>query len=249
MKKSGETMDNVFDDMGAYWVEIAEKNQTEPQIQFLKNHLKPSGYMLDLACGSGRHAIALNANGYCLVGLDASRSLLKIAKKRAHDIMVVLGDVRFLPLKTGAIVAAVSLDTSFGYLPSKVDDKVSLTEVRRVLFQEGLFIIDVFNREYLTLRYKGQNKSSKEKEYPSFFLQQIRTVSDNGDWLCDSWTIRNKSDGQVRFFEHKVRLYGRNELLGLLEVAGFRVNRVFGDYDEEDFGVESHRLIFKAVPK
>jgi len=242
-------MDNVFDHMGAYWVEIADKNQTEQQIQFLKSHLKPSGYVLDLACGSGRHAIALNADGYCMVGLDASRKLLKIAKKRSHDIMVVLGDIRLLPLKTGAIVAVISIDTSFGYLPSKVDDKVSLAEVRRVLFQEGLFIIDVFNREYLVMRYKDQNKSSKEKEYPSFFLQQIRIVSSNGNWLCDSWTIRNKSDGRVRFFEHKVRLYGRSELLGLLEGAGFKVNRVFGDYDEEDFDAESPRLIFKAVPK
>jgi SAM-dependent methyltransferase len=235
--------------MGAYWVEIADKNQTEQQIQFLKDHLKPSGLVLDLACGSGRHAIALNADGYCMVGLDASRRLLKIAKKRSHDIMVVLGDISFLPFKTSVFVAAVSLDTSFGYLPSKEDDKVSLTEVRRVLFQEGLFVIDVFNREYLTLRFKGQNKSSKEKEYPSFFLQQIRTVSGNGDWLCDSWAIRDKSDGQIRFFEHKVRLYGRAELLGLLEDAGFRVNRVFGDYDEENFSAESRRLIFKAIPK
>jgi SAM-dependent methyltransferase len=245
----GETTTNVFDDMGTYWVEIADKNQTEKQIPFLKRHLKPSGYVLDLACGSGRHAIALNADGYCMLGLDSSRRLLKIAKKRSHDIMVVLGDIRFLPLKTGAFVAAVSLDTSFGYLPSKVDDKVSLTEVRRVLFQEGLFVIDVFNREDLTLRYKDQNKSSKEKEYPSFFLQQIRTVSSNGDWLCDSWAIRNKSDGQVRVFEHKVRLYGQDELLRLLEGAGFRVNRVFGGYDEEDFSVDSSRLIFKANPK
>jgi hypothetical protein len=118
-----------------------------------------------------------------------------------------------------------------------------------VLFQEGLFVIDVFNREYLALRYKGKNKPAKEKEYPSFFLQQIRTVSGNGDWLCDSWTIRNKPDGQVRFFEHKVRLYGRGELLGLLKGAGFRVNRVFGGYNEENFGVESPQLIIEAVPK
>ena len=50
--------------MGVYWVEIADKNQTEQQIQFLKSHLKPAGYVLDLACGSGRHSIALSADGY-----------------------------------------------------------------------------------------------------------------------------------------------------------------------------------------
>ena len=127
----------------------------------------------------------------------------------------------FCPSKLAAFAAAVSVDTSFGYLPSEADDKVSLAEVQRVLSQEGLFVIDVFNREYLTLKYKGQNNSTKDKDYPSFFLQQKRTVSENGDWLCDLWTIRDKADGQVRFFEHKVRLYGRDKLWGLLEKAGF----------------------------
>ena len=72
--------------MGVYWAEIADKNQTERQIQFLKSHLKPAGYVLDLACGSGRHSIASKPEGYMMVGLDVSRSLLKIAKQRSNDI-------------------------------------------------------------------------------------------------------------------------------------------------------------------
>jgi SAM-dependent methyltransferase len=233
--------------MGVYWVEIADKNQTEQQIQFLKRCLKPAGYVLDLACGSGRHSIALSADGYMMVGLDASLRLLKIAKQRSQDIAVVLGDIRFLPFKTGTFDATVSVDTSFGYLPSEADDKVSLSEVRRVMPQEGLLIIDVFNREYLALKYRGQSNSTKEKDYPSFILQQKRTISDSGDLLCDLWTIRGKKDYQVSFFEHKVRLYGRDMLWGLLEDAGFRVNRVHGGYGGENFGVDSPRLIFLAV--
>jgi SAM-dependent methyltransferase len=233
--------------MGVYWVEIADRNQTEPQIQFLKSYLKPAGYVLDLACGSGRHSIALSADGYKMVGLDSSLRLLKIAKKRSQELAVVLGDIRFLPFKPGTFEATVSVDTSFGYLPSEADDKVSLSEVRRVMPQEGLFVIDVFNREYLTLKYRGQNSSTKEKDYPSFILQQKRTISDSGDWLCDLWTIRDKIDNQVRFFEHKVRLYRQDRLRSLLEGTGFRVNRVLGSYGAEDFGFDSPRLIFLSV--
>ena len=233
--------------MGVYWAEIADKNQTERQIQFLKSHLKPAGYVLDLACGSGRHSIALRAEGYMMVGLDVSRSLLKIAKQRSNDIAVVLGDIRFLPFKTGTFAAAVSVDTSFGYLPSEADDKVSLAEVKRTLSKEGLLVIDVFNREYLAIKYKGQNNSTTDKDYPSFVLQQKRAVSERGDYLCDSWTIQDKADGQVRFFEHKVRLYGRDKLWGLLEGTGFRVNRVLGGYEGEKFCDDSPRLIFLAV--
>ena len=95
--------------------------------------------------------------------------LLKIAKQRSQDITVVLGDIRFLPFKTGTFNAVVSVDTSFGYLPSEADDKVSLSEVRRVMPQDGLLIIDVFNREYLALKYREQSNSTKERDYPSFY--------------------------------------------------------------------------------
>ena len=57
-----ESAGNVFDEMGVYWAEIAEKNQTQRQIDFLKRHLKP-GYVLDVACGTGRHMIALAEAG------------------------------------------------------------------------------------------------------------------------------------------------------------------------------------------
>jgi hypothetical protein len=120
----------------------------------------------------------------------------------------LVGDI-FCPLKPA--LKAGALYTSL-YLPSEADDKVSLTEVRRTLSKEGLLVIDVFNREYLVLKYKGQNNLNKERDYPSFFLQQKRTVSENGDYLCDSWTIHDKADRRVRFFEHKVRLYGRDKL-------------------------------------
>jgi ubiquinone/menaquinone biosynthesis C-methylase UbiE len=240
---------NVFDEMGVYWAEIADNDQTQRQIQFLKSYLKPTGYVLDLACGSGRHSIALNSNGYKMVGLDASLSLLKIAKKRSKDIAVVLGDIRFLPFKKSTFEAVVSVDTSFGYLSSEEEDKVSLSEVRKVMLREGLIIIDVFNREYLESKYREQSNSTKERNYPSFILQQKRNISENGDFLCDLWTIHDRQNRQVMFFEHKVRLYGRDQLGSLLNDTGFRVARVLGSYGAEDFSVVSPRLIFLAVAK
>ena len=78
-KKSRRTLAaNVFDEMGVYWAEIADKSQTERQIQFLKKHLKLDGYVLDVACGTGRHSIPLSQQGYGMVGLDVSANLLKM---------------------------------------------------------------------------------------------------------------------------------------------------------------------------
>jgi SAM-dependent methyltransferase len=238
---------NVFDQMGIYWTEMADRNQTEEQICFIKDHFKASGYFLDLACGSGRHSIALNTDGYCMVGLDISRKLLRIAKERSNELLVVLGDMRFLPFRDGIFEVVVSLDNSFGYLSSDAEDIVSLIEVRRVLLLRGKIAIDVFNRLELTQKYQRKSVSSKPKDYPSFKLEQKRTV--RGSWLYDIWIVSDKSNNQTELFEHKVHLYFQSQLESMLIKAGFKIKMVFGDYNGINFSDESPRLIFIAEAK
>jgi ubiquinone/menaquinone biosynthesis C-methylase UbiE len=243
-----ESVGNVFDEMGQYWVEIADKDQTQRQIEFLKSQLKPDGVILDVACGSGRHLIALSEAGYSTVGLDVSARLLKIAKMRGA-LQLVRGDMRFLPFKKEAFAAAISMDTSFGYLPTEQEDAKSLAEVRRVLCVGGEFILDVFNRDHLVRKYAGKASEPKLYEYPSFTLQQQRTVSDDGERLRDLWTIQDKASGQVRVFGHSVRLYQRPKLEGLLETTGLATQAVYGDYEEQSYSAEAPRLILKASIK
>jgi ubiquinone/menaquinone biosynthesis C-methylase UbiE len=242
-----ESAGNVFGEMGVYWAQIAEKNQTQRQIDFLKPHLKP-GYVLDVACGTGRHMIALAEVGYCMVGLDVSARLLKIAKQRgAADL--VRGDMRFLPFKTETFDSAISMDTSLGYLPTEQEDAKSLTEVRRVLCVGGIFVLDLFNRENLVGKYAGKASEPKWYEYPSFTLQQQRTVSADGERLRDLWTIQDKATGQVRVFGHSVRLYQRIQLEELLATTGLATQAVYGDYEQQPYSAEAPRLILRVSAK
>ena len=235
--------------MGVYWAEIADLNQTEKQLQFLKDQLKSNGYILDVACGTGRHMIPLSQQGYEMVGLDISANLLKIAKQHSKEIQLVKGDMRFLPFKPQVFAGVISMDTSFGYLPSEADDRVTLDEIKRVVNQRGVFVIDVFNPEELIRKYQNKNLSAKRKEYPSFFLLQKRTISPKGEWLWDLWTIEDKANKRLSIFEHAVRLYERGKLERMLEKAGFAVKKVYGGYEEENFSPESSRLILVTIAK
>ena len=259
--------------MGVYWAEIADQNQTGWQIKFIKSILKPEGFLLDLACGTGRHLIPLSTEGYTIVGLDISANLLLMGKGRVRGAQLIRADMRFLPFKPEAFSAAVSMDTSFGYLPSEQDDVQSLKEVRETLNRGGILVVDVFNREHLILKYKANrlkgfrwaflpvllkfNRLAKSmlfrffkwKEYLSFFLLQKRTVNADGAELHDLWVVCDKADGKIRFFEHTVRLYEFKQLQGLLEQAGFMVKRVYGDYEGQQFSPVSDRLILVAEAK
>jgi ubiquinone/menaquinone biosynthesis C-methylase UbiE len=152
----------VFGEMGVYWAEIADKNSTTKQVTFLKSVLKKEGLILDLCCGTARHSILLSREGYYMVGLDVSARLLAIARKKAAEAQVNLPlvrcDMRCLPFKPKVFSAVISMDTSFGYLQSDHEDTQSLAETKRVLAADGLFLIDVFNRERLIRSYRKKQE-------------------------------------------------------------------------------------------
>lgn len=261
---------NVFDEMGIYWQQIADKGPTERQIQFIKNAVLKNGWILDLACGTGRHTVPLTNEGFNVVGLDVSSKLLKIAKQSSSQAMLIKADMQHLPFKEKTFHAVLSLDNSFGYLPTQEADKESLKEMHKTLHADGMLILDVFNSEQLTRKYgrlivklqwlifppllNHSNWVSKSllwaiykwRSYPSFFLLQKRTVKAEEGWLCDLWVTKDKADGKIHVFRHNARLYGLEQLREMLFEAGFRVKLVLGGYEWQDFTAKSLRLIILA---
>ena len=236
---------NVFDEMGLYWAEIADHNQTERQKQLLRKTLNAEGAVLDLACGTGRHLIGLGKAGYNVIGLDISAKLLKIAKSRWHEAQLVKGDMRFLPFKPCVFSAAISMDQSFGYLSSEMDDLQSLKELNRTLCSGGVLIVDLFNIEHLVKKLQS-NSELKWREYPSFFLVQTRNLDSSCGKLHDQWTVYDWVEGDIKVFEHITRLYTCRGMQGLLEKAVFSVKAVYGDYEMQNWTEDSNRLIFLA---
>lgn len=76
--------------------------------------LESGAWILDLACGPGRHAAELARAGGRVVGFDLSRAMLRRARER-NSAVLVRGDMRALPFKSGSFALAVNLFTSFGY--------------------------------------------------------------------------------------------------------------------------------------
>ncbi|MFW6201016.1 MAG: class I SAM-dependent methyltransferase, partial [Gemmatimonadota bacterium] len=55
------------------------EERTRAEIAFLRRHLPPERYgsILDVACGPGRHALALAEAGYAVTGVDVDRPSLE----------------------------------------------------------------------------------------------------------------------------------------------------------------------------
>ncbi|MGH9458563.1 MAG: class I SAM-dependent DNA methyltransferase [Thermoanaerobaculia bacterium] len=95
---------------------------------------------LDLACGSGL-ALAWSAGeGLRSVGVDASLSMLGIARGRATEL--VAGDLRRIPLR-GTFGLVTCLYDSLNHLMTRGDLRAAFDGVREVLAPRGSFVFDV----------------------------------------------------------------------------------------------------------
>lgn len=112
MKLVKEAWDKAFQEKGRIW--------TNPQedIPWLARRWKKEGVkrILDLGCGTGRHAVYLAKNGFEVYGIDIAKTGIKIAKewleKERLRAEVRVGDVyKKLPYKNCFFDAIVCIRT------------------------------------------------------------------------------------------------------------------------------------------
>lgn len=81
---------DFFDDHAAVYDDNCFTKNTEAEIPFLLELLNlPSGAaILDVGCGTGRHAVPLAQRGFAVTGVDISAGMLAKARQRAEQACV-----------------------------------------------------------------------------------------------------------------------------------------------------------------
>jgi SAM-dependent methyltransferase len=103
-------------------------------------HLPPRPRILDIPCGTGRHALALAADGFDVIGLDLQPAYLRRA--RAEGLAAcAAADMRALPIADAGCDLVLNLWNSLGYFLDAADEAAALAEFRRVLRPGGLVLV------------------------------------------------------------------------------------------------------------
>ena len=240
---------SIFDKLNRYWAEIADTRATEKETDFIENIVETRALVLDLCCGTGRHSILLSKRGLKIIGLDLSPNLLKIARKNmiknGAAFPIIRGEMQYLPFREEVFEVTINMFTSFGYLPSEKEDIRSLKEILRTLKQNGLFLLDIANREHLLQVFKRKDWG----EFPSFYMRERRTLDLDGTKLHSEWILIDKSTREERIFSHNLRLYKLPQLKKMFEDTGFVIESIYGDYENRNFDPDSQRLIILARRK
>jgi ubiquinone/menaquinone biosynthesis C-methylase UbiE len=239
--------EEVFSDDFIRTMEKLDGKVVRKECDFIEDRLglEKGAVMLDLACGSGAHAVELATRGYNVVGYDLSLAMLALAQDEAQDrgqkINFLQGDMREMAFEE-AFDGIYSWSTSFGYFEDEKNLNV-LSRVRRALRQGGMFLLDVANRDYVCPRqpslvwFEGDECVCMDEMHVDFFTSRLRVKR----------TVLFE-DGRSRECEYGIRLYGLHELGKMLHETGFKVVEVTGHpaHPGVFFGSESPRIIVLA---
>lgn len=207
--------------------------------------VEPGASILDLACGTGRHAVELASRGYHVVGLDISPAMLARAAREAEDrrqkVEFIHGDMRELGFEA-SFDGIYCWASSFGYFDEEKNAHVARL-VHKALRPGGRFIVDVLNRDFVAPRQPRL----------VWFEPQGCVCIDETDMDFITSRLRVKRtmmlvEGRSREVEYSIRLYTLHELGKLLHDVGFRILEISGHPATPGvfFGSESPRIIVLA---
>ncbi len=220
------------------------EHETEAIAGFLD--LPPGAAILDLACGQGRHAVALAQRGYHVTGLDRSPALLAHARQAADAVGVTVawqeGDMRDLPWHA-EFDAVINITSAFGYFPTDEENEAVLRQVHQALKPGGQFLIETMHRDYIVREYQQHDWYETESETLVWTLRLFDAVKGRTTVLERYRT----ADGEEGERYHNIRVFTATELHALLRRAGLAPVDTWGDWDGERFSFDSTRLIVRAV--
>ncbi len=183
--------------------------------------------ILDIGCGTGRHAIELARRGFKVTGIDLSLSQIERARQKAAAAGMVVdfrvGDARALPFNQEFGLAILICEGAFPLMETDEMNFAILGGAARSLRPGGKLIMTTLNGLFPLHRSVGQFENENLSE----------GASEGHDFDLMTFRMRSKiktHDHQGRPLEIDCdeRWYIPSELTWLLKQAGFSAVEIFG---------------------
>lgn len=220
-------------------------------VEFYVNHAVDAGSpVLELACGTGRITIPVAEAGIDIVGLDASDEMLRRARDKiaACDaetqsrIRLVPGDMRDFSLDRTFTLVMIPF-RSFLHLLTPADQRQALRNIRDHLAPEGRLVFNMFDPSVeIIAAHTGPNRPGRQKQgefrHPETGSRVIvwdsRTYMParqrvNVDYIYEVLDDRGRVV-ETSYNPISLRYVHRWEMQYLLELCGFTVDALYGDF-------------------
>ena len=248
-----------FDDIAlAYDDSIDWKARLAREMPFLISRLgSPKGkHVLDLACGTGRHSVALALEGAEVEGIDNSKVMISRAKEHAVSNGVspefILGEMaEFQTLAPGKYDLIICLGNSLALLNDLNILGNVLSSVHSSLNDDGVFVAQALNFEeihrtgFRFFPQKGGKMDTGDDVVFSRFYEH--TDPPNSSTLVMSAQMKVKGEWTSLVSTQKVLNLNSNLLKRYLALAGFQETRFYSDYSESLFvGSDDRNMVIHS---
>lgn len=156
----------VANDYSRQWFEVfletVPSEGTAKEVEGVRARLPLPDFrrVLDVCCGSGRHAEGLVATGYQVTGADRDSEAIQQARTRVPRADFVELDQRDLRRLPGPFDAAIILWQSFGFFDSSGNDQV-LADIAQLLRPGGRLLLDLFHPGFFAA-HQGRTTSVRD---------------------------------------------------------------------------------------
>jgi SAM-dependent methyltransferase len=205
---------------------------------------------LDVACGVGRHALALADRGVAAEGLDFSEPFLDRARERASDRGLAdrtafrHRDMRDLDELSGSYDLITVFWNSLGYYGRETDETV-LADARELLADDGVLVVEQSNRDAFVAEFDEATVTESDDRL-TVYRQDFDVETSRFATTLDVFDAAGDGYEHVDRMEWENRLYAPPVLRELCETAGFEDVALFGGFDGSDLTLESMRVVLVA---
>jgi len=197
--------------------------------------------ILELACGTGSHAMALETKGYKILATDYSMDMLACARRKAaqvrSEVVFCHCDMRILDLPYEPFDAVICLFDSVGYVATNEALVQVLEGVHRHLRSNGLFVFEFWHAGAM-LRHHDPLRVRRFSTPDGEVLRISQTALDYAKQLSRVTYIvyELRRDGTYTNFQETQinRYFLVQEVAGWLSNCGFTPLKWFNGFNGDD---------------
>lgn len=219
--------------------------ETENYVKAIKdNSGRELKTLLHLGCGAGGHDYTFKKY-FKVTGIDISKEMLKIARKRNPEVIYHCGDMRNLGLKESFDV--VVIPDSIGYMTTFRDLEKVVSVAYKHLNPGGILLVvahtaeDFKENNFVYTGFKGDTEIT---------IFENNYISDKSETIYEAtliYLIRRK--GKLRIYTdcHKIGIFKIKNWLDLFKKTGFlRVKQIKMEHLYDRFILKEGKYILKA---
>jgi ubiquinone/menaquinone biosynthesis C-methylase UbiE len=217
----------------------AEANYLHQLLQRLAT--RPVQRVLDIACGTGSHAIELERLGYDIIGSDISQDMLERAREKAREtgsmVRFEKQDMRTLDVASKPFEAVLCLFDAIGHVQTTAAIKQTFRAVHRHLGQEGLFVLEFWHAAAMA----GRHDPLRVRKWITESGEILRLSDTTVDLASQCATVEHaiydlRCDGTYQTaVERQInRFFSLQEMNALLDDCGFEVIKYYCGYSPDE---------------